>query len=224
MAPATIVVLNVALLGWDIADMGVEIWKWSRGDKTVDVEMPRGNVDAEWDPNLQLEIPEYPTTWPMDRTGQVLKKKQAEWEKEFGKTHKHDGKPIEIPAFKPLEIPTTSPAQPKNPENPDNPEVPDSKPSDQPDIKIPQPLKAPQQDIPFVPPANATDQEIAFKKDASPVATTVGGTTPPGNGNRNNKNKKRKKKKDWGSGGDVDYDDPLQRWQKKYGTWEPRSR
>ena len=35
--------------------------------------------------------------------------------------------------------------------------------------------------------------------------------------------KKRKKKKDYG-GGDVDYNDPLQRWQKKYGTWEPRSR
>jgi hypothetical protein len=233
VAPATAVVLNVALLGWDIVDLGTELWKWSTGKSNA--EAPRGNVDAEWDPALQLEIPQYPTTWPMDRTGQVLKKKQAEWEKEFGKTHKHDGQPIEIPAFKPLEIPTTSPAQPeipttspaqpKNPET-DNPEVPDSKPSDQPDIEIPQPLNAPPKIAvaPKLPPLEVPSQEIAFQKDAPPVVTTVGGTTPPpSNGNKNN-NKKRKKKKDWGSGGDVDYDDPLQRWQKKYGTWEPRSR
>jgi len=168
VAPATAVVLNVALLGWDIVDLGTELWKWST-DKS-DAEVPRGDADAEWDPALQIEIP------------------------------------------------TTSPEQPNyDKRDPDNPEVPDSIPSDQPDIQIPQPLNAPQQDIPFIPPANVTDPEVAFQND--PVPVTV---SPPSSGNSsepsNNKNRRRKRDSDGSS--DSDYNDPLQRWQRKYGMWD----
>ena len=99
--------------------------------------------------------------------------------------------------------------------------MPDSTPSDQPDIEIPQPLNAPQKDIPFIPPANLTDPEIAFQKDPVVVAPPVAGAgaQPPSNNNNNKKNKRRKKN-DWGSGSDSDYNDPLQRWQRKYGMWD----
>ena len=123
--------------------------------------------------------------------------------------------------------PDYSPTKPKNPHNPDNPEVPNSKPSDQPD-KIPQPLNAPHKDKPFIPITKVTNPEIAFKDDPAvvvvpPPAAGGNGKNPPANKN-NNKQKKRKQKKDWGSGGSSEYDDPLQRWQKKYGTWEPTDR
>jgi hypothetical protein len=135
--------------------------------------------------------------------------------------------PIE-PAPKGPEVVTIPPKQPKNPkQNPDNPEVPDSPPSDQPDIKIPQPLNAPQQDIQFIPPANVTDPEIAFRDNPAlpPVPVSAAPPTGGGNGNGNkNNNKKRRKKNDWGNGNSSNYDDPLQRWQKKYGTWEPTDR
>ena len=309
-APVVATVLNVTLLGWDLVDAGVEVWKWARSSDSKDIE--QGNANREFSNEFALEIPEYPTTWPMDRTGTVLKRKQSEWMEEFGNTHLRNGDlnpsagyqdailriaqanidaknkasdnelikkepekelekapvinfteipPLEVPEFKPGKIkiprpakdreidieipkfpnapskdkpfkkpetpkdpiidPRYTPTQPKNPK--DNPEVPDSKPSDQPE-EVPQPLKAPQKikTLPKLPPLEVPSQEIAFQKDAPPVVTTVGGATPPGSGSSKN-NKKRKKKKDYG-GGDVDYNDPLQRWQKKYGTWEPRSR
>lgn len=368
LAPAVATVLNVTLLGWDLVDAGVEVWKWARSSNSKDIE--QGNANREFGNKFALEIPAYPTKWPMDRTGTVLKRKQSEWMKEFGNTHLRNGKlnpsagyqdaimkiaqanvdaknkasdnelikkaqktksptvsfqnipPLEVPTFDPeIEIPTPSkdkeidktdpkripqpdkgnpfkepelpveptpkgpkvktkppeelpdpktdikdpvvpepttdpeidpkvpefptvpdkgkpfkepasptgpkinpnyiPAQPKIPTEPDYPEVPDSTPSDQPDIEIPQPLNAPQKDIPFIPPANLTDPEIAFQKDPVIVAPPVAGagSRPPSNNNNNNKNKRRKKK-DWGSGSDSDYNDPLQRWQRKYGMWD----
>ena len=370
-APVVATVLNVTLLGWDLVDAGVAVWKWARSSDGKDIG--QGNANREFGNDFALEIPTYPTTWPMDRTGTVLKRKQSEWMEEFGNTHLRNGDlnpsagyqdaiikiakadvdaknkasdnelikkepekelekapvinfteipQLEVPEFKPgeieiprptkdreidIEIPkfpnapskdkpfkqpeypkgpkidTTSPSelpnpkidtknpkvpdstpsdqpdieipafpnapskdkpfkqpeyptgpnidpnynpkQPKNPHDPESPEVPDSNPSDQPDIEIPQPLKAPRLDRPFIPPLEVPSPEIAFQKDAPPVIKTkLGGATPPGSGNSKNNNKKRKKKKDYSGGGDVDYNDPLQRWQKKYGTWEPRSR
>jgi hypothetical protein len=313
-APVVATVLNVTLLGWDLVDAGVEVWKWARSGNSKDIG--QGNANKEFGNDFALEIPTYPTKWPMDRTGTVLKRKQSEWMKEFGNTHLRNGElnpsagyqdaimkiaqanvdaknkasdnelikkepekelekapvinftnipPLEVPEFKPgkIEIPgkdkeidttppervkepkkgdpftepkapiepapkgpkvvTTPPKQPKNPtQDPDNPEVPDSTPSDQPDIEIPQPLNAPQKDIPFIPPANLTDPEVAFQKNPVVVAPPVAGagTQPPSNNNNNKKNKRRKKK-DWGSGGsDNPYNDPLQRWQRKYGMWD----
>ena len=313
LAPAVATVLNVTLLGWDLADAGIEIWKWARSSNSKDIE--QGNANREFGNKFALEIPSYPTKWPMDRTGTVLKRKQSEWMKEFGNTHLRNGKlnpsagyqdaimkiaqanvdaknkasdnelikkepekelekapvinftnipPLEVPEFKPgkIEIPgkdtdtdidttlpkrvkepkkgepftepkspiepapkgpkvvTTPPAQPKNPkQDPDNPEVPDSKPSDQPDIKIPQPLNAPQKDTSYIPPAHITDPEIAFQDNPVPVAAV-----PPtdGTGGKNNNNKKQKKRRKWDRGGSSDYDytDPLQRWQRKYGMWD----
>jgi hypothetical protein len=124
---------------------------------------------------------------------------------------------------------TKSPTQPKRTDkDPENPEVPDSKPSDQPDIEIPQPLNAPQKDKPFIPITKVTNPEIAFKDDpvvvVPPPAAGGNGKNPPANNKNNNKQKKRKQKKDWGSGSDSEYTDPLQRWQRKYGTWEPTDR
>ena len=373
LAPAVATVLNVTLLGWDLVDAGVEVWKWARSSNSKDIE--QGNANREFGNKFALEIPAYPTKWPMDRTGTVLKRKQSEWMKEFGNTHLRNGDlnpsagyqdaimkiaqanvdaqnrasdnelikkaqknkaptvsfqnipPLEVPTFDPeIEIPTpskdkeidktnpkrittpnkgdpfiepelpiepaptgpkvitkspeqpqppdfdpknpevpgpstdpeidptapkrvkepkkgdpftepkapiepapkgpkvvtTPPKQPKNPtQDPDNPEVPDSTPSDQPDIEIPQPLNAPQKDIPFIPPANLTDPEVAFQKNPVVVAPPVAGagTQPPSNNNNNKKNKRRKKN-DWGSGSDSDYNDPLQRWQRKYGMWD----
>tara|TARA_R110002050_G_scaffold50688_2_gene117118 strand:+ start:5559 stop:7403 length:1845 start_codon:yes stop_codon:yes gene_type:complete len=316
-APVVATVLNVTLLGWDLVDAGIEVWKWARSSNSKDIG--QGNANREFGNDFALEIPTYPTTWPMDRTGTVLKRKQSEWMKEFGNTHLRNGKlnpsagyqdaimkiaqanvdaknkasdnelikkepekelekapvinfteipPLEVPEFKPGEIeiprpakdreidieipkfpnapskdkpfkqpeaptgpkidPNYTPKQPKNPNyEPDNPEVPNSTPSDQPD-KIPQPLNAPHKDIPFIPNTNVTDPEIAFKNDPAvvvvpPPAAGGNGKNPPANKN-NNKQKKRKQKKDWGSGGSSEYDDPLQRWQKKYGTWEPTDR
>ena len=313
-APVVATVLNVTLLGWDLVDAGVAVWQWARSSNSKDIG--QGNANREFGNKFALEIPAYPTRWPMDRTGTVLKRKQSEWMKEFGNTHLRNGElnpsagyqdaimkiaqanvdaknkasdnelikkepekepekapvinftnipPLEVPEFKPgkIEIPgkdkeidttppervkepkkgdpftepkapiepapkgpkvvTTPPKQPKNPtQDPDNPEVPDSTPSDQPDIEIPQPLNAPQKDIPFIPPANLTDPEVAFQKNPVVVAPPVAGagTQPPSNNNNNKKNKRRKKK-DWGSGGsDNPYNDPLQRWQRKYGMWD----
>ena len=318
LAPAVATVLNVTLLGWDLVDAGVAVWKWARSSNSKDIE--QGNANREFGNKFALEIPAYPTRWPMDRTGTVLKRKQSEWMKEFGNTHLRNGKlnpsagyqdaimkiaqanvdaknkasdnelikkepekapvinftnipPLEVPEFKPgkIEIPgkdtdtdtdidttlpkrvkepkkgdpftepkspiepapkgpkvvTTPPNQPKRTDkDPDNPEVPDSKPSDQPEIEIPQPLTAPQKSDPFIPPLNITDPEIAFKDGPATAAAggNAGGTPPPSNNNNKNKKNKRKKKNDWGSGSNSDYDDPLQRWQRKYGTWEPTDR
>tara|TARA_B110000459_G_scaffold55085_1_gene61797 strand:+ start:334 stop:2340 length:2007 start_codon:yes stop_codon:yes gene_type:complete len=143
---------------------------------------------------------------------------------------------IEVP-FKQPEAPTGpevnpdySPTKPKNPHDPDIPEVPNSKPSDQPDdIEIPQPLNAPPLDIPFIPTTDVTTgqpPEIAFQKDLSiPPAVAAGpaiALTPTGTGTGNNTNKTRKKRKQDGDGSSrgSEYDDPLQRWQKKYGMWD----
>jgi hypothetical protein len=314
-APVVATVLNVTLLGWDLVDAGIEVWKWARSSNSKDIE--QGNANREFGNKFALEIPTYPTKWPMDRTGTVLKRKQSEWMKEFGNTHLRNGElnpsagyqdaimkiaqanvdaqnrasdnelikkepekelekppvinftnipPLEVPEFKPgkIEIPgkdkeidttlpkriqepkkgnpftepktpiepapkgpkviTKSPTQPKRTDkDPDNPEVPDSKPSDQPEF-IPQPLTAPQQDIPFIPPASVTDPEIAFKD--APAKASAGGNAggPPTRNNKQKEKQKRRKKNDWGSGGNSDYDDPLQRWQRKYGTWEPTDR
>jgi hypothetical protein len=316
-APVVATVLNVTLLGWDLVDAGIEVWKWARSSNSKDIE--QGNANREFGNKFALEIPTYPTKWPMDRTGTVLKRKQSEWMKEFGNTHLRNGElnpsagyqdaimkiaqanvdaknkasdnelikkandkppvinfreipPLEVPEFKPgkiitrpskdreidIEIPkrvkepkkgdiftepktpieptptgpkviTKSPTQPKRTDkDPENPEVPDSKPSDQPDIEIPQPLNAPQKDKPFIPITKVTNPEIAFKDDpvvvVPPPAAGGNGKNPPANNKNNNKQKKRKQKKDWGSGSDSEYTDPLQRWQRKYGTWEPTDR
>ena len=108
--------------------------------------------------------------------------------------------------------------------------MPNSKPSDQPDdIEIPQPLNAPPLDIPFIPTTDVTTgqpPEIAFQKDLSiPPAVAAGpaiALTPTGTGTGNNTNKTRKKRKQDGDGSSrgSEYDDPLQRWQKKYGMWD----
>jgi hypothetical protein len=313
-APVVATVLNVTLLGWDLVDAGVAVWQWARSSNSKDIG--QGNANREFGNKFALEIPAYPTRWPMDRTGTVLKRKQSEWMKEFGNTHLRNGKlnpsagyqdailriaqakvnaknrasdnelikkandkppvinfreipPLEVPKLRPgkiitrpskdreidIEIPkrvkepkkgdiftepktpieptptgpkviTKSPTQPKRTDkDPENPEVPDSKPSDQPDIEIPQPLNAPPLDIPFIPPVDVTkglDPEIAFQDTPKPpVASTGGdGKKPPANNKNNNKQKKRKQKKDWGSGSDSEYTDPLQRWQRKYGMWD----
>ena len=70
------------------------------------------------------------------------------------------------------------------------------------------------------------NQEIAWSNDnatdtATRTSTSTDGTDS-GDGKGNNKN--RKKKDDFTPYGDSDYNDPLQRWQQKYGTWEPRQR
>jgi hypothetical protein len=86
--------------------------------------------------------------------------------------------------------------------------VPSSTPSDQ--HQVPQSLTLPPLDIPITAPP-----EIAFSDPAA--AGGNAGDNPPPKNNNNNKKNKRKKKDDWGSGGGSDYDDPLQRWVKKYG-------
>lgn len=128
------------------------------------------------------------------------------------------------PPVDPTVDPEYTPSQPKIPTEPDVPEVPDSKPSDQPDIEIPQPLNAPQKEIPFIPPANVTDPEIAFQNNPAKDIPAPVSAAPPtnGRGNNNNNNKKNRKRRKWDSGGssDSDYTDPLQRWQRKYGMWD----
>jgi len=342
LAPAAATVLNVTMLGWDLADAGIEIWEWATSPNAKDIK--QGNAKQDFGTDLAIEVPGSPRQNSNDDDAYDIKhltqqaefgpvgmraqaarllaqrlaeyrRDQKEWEKEFGQTHLDNGTanpaagyqdkilriaqaeiqrtardtrgsdsdfanqdakskdkaptvsfqnvpPLEVPTFDPeIEIPTpskdkeidktnpkrittpdkgdpftepelpiepapkgpkvvtTPPNQPKNPQDPDNPEVPDSTPSDQPDIKNPQPLNAPQQDIPFIPPVSVTDPDIAFKGiTAAPPG--AGGTGNGGNngGNNNDKKNRRKKKNDWGSGGsDNPYDDPLQRWVKKYG-------
>lgn len=88
-APVVATVLNVTLLGWDLVDAGVAVWKWARSSDSTDIE--QGNANREFGTDFALEIPTYPTTWPMDRTGTVLKRKQSEWMEEFGNTHLRNG-------------------------------------------------------------------------------------------------------------------------------------
>ena len=124
--------------------------------------------------------------------------------------------PSTNPEIKPFEPPIDNPEAPVKPEQP--------KIDDQPEI--PQPFKLKPSEIPFIPKTSTFfDPEIAFQPEPFAPITTATGASPTGTGtgtgNNKNDKKKRKKDKDGSDGsGDFNYDDPLQRWQKKYGMWE----
>lgn len=145
--------------------------------------------------------------------------------------------------------PTVDPTSPEQPRQPDEPDTsPDYDPQTDPQVKpstpsepsSPEPetlpVKPTQPTKPTIPTAptqpvnpNTMDEPVLPGKLTKP---DVGGTpnigdipapaspTPPRGSN--DKFKKRKKKDDWWSGGndDLPYDDPLQRWQRKYGMFE----
>lgn len=118
LAPAAAIVLNVALLGWDVVDAGMEIWDWATNSKAPDIA--QGNANAEWGTDLAIEVPtspmndeqvdgaydlthlkqqaemgpEFQRADALQRYNDRLKEykaDQAEWDAEFGNTHLGNG-------------------------------------------------------------------------------------------------------------------------------------
>ena len=118
LAPAVATVLNVTLLGWDLADAGIEIWKWATSPDAKDIK--QGNAKQDFGTDLAIEVPGSPRQNSKDddaydikhltqqvefgpvgmraQAAQLLAQRQAEyrrdqkeWEKEFGQTHLDNG-------------------------------------------------------------------------------------------------------------------------------------
>ena len=118
LAPAVAAVLNVAMLGWDLADAGVEIWDWAKSNNAKDIK--QGNANRAYGNDLAMVVPRSPrqnsrdddayeikhltqqsqfgAAGMRDQAARLLSQRQAEyrrdqqeWDEEFGKTHLDNG-------------------------------------------------------------------------------------------------------------------------------------
>lgn len=139
-----------------------------------------------------------------------------------------DGSPSgpkpEEPVTRPAEIQPLSPTSPAE-QPPEELPAPNDQPIVNPQPEIPQVtpnIDNPPSDLPsidtlpdLVPPIGLTDP-----KPDTDVAVDPKSATPPTSGGKksnNNNNRKNRRYWDWGTSDDLPYDDPLQRWVKKYG-------
>jgi len=62
--------------------------------KKLQEEHDRLNISPEEiTPKMPENQPPRPTMWPMDRSGNILKRKQKEWDDMYGESHNEDGSP-----------------------------------------------------------------------------------------------------------------------------------